>query len=84
MWWLCQWVLLSLSLPPRAGSYAEVCKTTLRLTNPSDKRVLFKVKTTAPKSYCVRPNSGIIAQGGTQEVDGEGKACVCLSYCACV
>ena len=51
------------------GSYTEVCKTTLRLTNPSDKRVLFKVKTTAPKSYCVRPNSGIISQGGTQEVD---------------
>ena len=75
---------LSLSLSP-TGSYAEVCKTTLRLSNPSDKRVLFKVKTTAPKSYCVRPNSGIIAQGATQEVDGEGKrGCVlrvvCWSY----
>lgn len=31
-----------------------------RLTNVSDKRVVFKIKTTAPKKYCVRPNSGIL------------------------
>ena len=67
VWFSCHFGALMLC----AGSYAEVCKTTLRLTNPSDKRVLFKVKTTAPKSYCVRPNSGIIAEGATQEVDGE-------------
>jgi hypothetical protein len=51
------------------GPYSEVNKTTLKLANPTDQRVLFKVKTTAPKSYCVRPNSGIIAGGETQEVD---------------
>lgn len=32
----------------------------MKLTNPSDKRVMFKIKTTAPKKYCVRPNSGIL------------------------
>lgn len=32
----------------------------LRLTNPSQKSVFFKVKTTAPRFYCVRPNSGVI------------------------
>lgn len=32
----------------------------IRLTNVSDKRVVFKIKTTAPKKYCVRPNSGIL------------------------
>lgn len=32
----------------------------LKLTNPSDSRVCFKVKTTAPKRYCVRPNNGIV------------------------
>lgn len=32
----------------------------LRLTNISDKKVLFKIKTTAPKKYCVRPNSGLL------------------------
>lgn len=30
------------------------------MTNPSEKRVCFKIKTTAPKRYCVRPNSGMI------------------------
>lgn len=32
----------------------------IRLTNVSDRRVLFKIKTTAPKKYCVRPNAGIL------------------------
>lgn len=32
----------------------------MKLTNPSDKKVLFKIKTTAPKKYCVRPNSGVL------------------------
>ncbi|KAJ3331011.1 phosphatidylinositol-binding protein scs2 [Blyttiomyces sp. JEL0837] len=30
--------------------------------------IAFKVKTTAPKQYCVRPNSGRIAPGGATEV----------------
>ncbi|WAR13334.1 VP33-like protein [Mya arenaria] len=42
------------------GPFTEVVTADLRLTNPSDKRVCFKVKTTAPKRYCVRPNSGVI------------------------
>ncbi|XP_014215894.1 vesicle-associated membrane protein-associated protein B isoform X2 [Copidosoma floridanum] len=33
----------------------------MKLTNPtSNQKVYFKIKTTAPKRYCVRPNSGII------------------------
>lgn len=32
----------------------------MRLTNVTDKRVLFKIKTTVPKKYCVRPNSGVL------------------------
>lgn len=32
----------------------------VRLTNVSNKKVLFKIKTTAPKKYCVRPNSGML------------------------
>lgn len=35
----------------------------MNLTNPSDKQVLFKIKTTAPKKYCVRPNSGLLKPG---------------------
>ncbi|KAL9429985.1 hypothetical protein AB3S75_025380 [Citrus x aurantiifolia] len=32
----------------------------MQLTNKTDKFVAFKVKTTNPKKYCVRPNTGII------------------------
>ncbi|EON68855.1 hypothetical protein W97_08113 [Coniosporium apollinis CBS 100218] len=40
----------------------------LRLKNPNSDPVAFKVKTTAPKQYCVRPNSGRIEPGGDVEV----------------
>ncbi|TID13630.1 MSP domain-containing protein [Venturia nashicola] len=40
----------------------------LRLRNPHSDPVGFKVKTTAPKQYCVRPNSGRIDPGGEVEV----------------
>ncbi|KAH8730113.1 PapD-like protein [Phaeosphaeriaceae sp. PMI808] len=45
----------------------EVSKT-LRLKNPHSDPVAFKVKTTAPKQYCVRPNSGRIEPGKDVEV----------------
>eukprot|EP00249_Psilotum_nudum_P004295 c17825_g1_i1 orf=295-1020(+) len=32
----------------------------LRLVNSTDNYVAFKVKTTSPKKYCVRPNTGIV------------------------
>ncbi|KAJ8666948.1 hypothetical protein QAD02_008610 [Eretmocerus hayati] len=33
----------------------------MKLTNPTNhQKVYFKIKTTAPKRYCVRPNSGLI------------------------
>ncbi|WPH01112.1 VAMP-associated protein [Acrodontium crateriforme] len=40
----------------------------LRLSNPNSDPVAFKVKTTAPKQYCVRPNSGRIDPGSSVEV----------------
>ncbi|KAH7094711.1 PapD-like protein [Paraphoma chrysanthemicola] len=45
----------------------EVSKT-LHLKNPHSDPVAFKVKTTAPKQYCVRPNSGRIEPGKEVEV----------------
>ncbi|XP_015233285.1 PREDICTED: vesicle-associated membrane protein-associated protein B/C isoform X2 [Cyprinodon variegatus] len=45
------------------GPFKDVVTATLKLTNPSDRNVCFKVKTTAPRRYCVRPNSGIIDAG---------------------
>lgn len=38
------------------------------LKNPTDKPILFKIKTTAPKRYCVRPNSGILEPNNYLEV----------------
>ncbi|XWS53680.1 hypothetical protein CRYUN_Cryun10bG0021300 [Craigia yunnanensis] len=32
----------------------------IQLTNKTDQYVAFKVKTTSPKKYCVRPNTGIV------------------------
>ncbi|KAK4104531.1 VAMP-associated protein [Parathielavia hyrcaniae] len=40
----------------------------LKLKNPNTAPVAFKVKTTAPKQYCVRPNSGRIEPGHEVEV----------------
>uniref|UniRef100_A0A914WVV2 Major sperm protein n=1 Tax=Plectus sambesii TaxID=2011161 RepID=A0A914WVV2_9BILA len=50
------------------GPFTDVVTSYLKLTNPSDKQVCFKVKTTAPKQYCVRPNSGLIPPGGNVSV----------------
>ncbi|KAK4798271.1 hypothetical protein SAY86_030597 [Trapa natans] len=37
----------------------------MQLTNKTDKYVGFKVKTTNPKKYCVRPNTSVISPGET-------------------
>ncbi|KAJ8277562.1 hypothetical protein GJAV_G00076650 [Gymnothorax javanicus] len=50
------------------GPFTDVVTTNLKLKNPSDRKVCFKVKTTAPRRYCVRPNSGIIDAGATVTV----------------
>jgi len=40
----------------------------LKLTNASNGHVAFKVKTTAPKAYLVRPSSGVLKPSESQEV----------------
>jgi len=50
------------------GPFTEVVTSQLKLSNPSDRQVSFKVKTTAPKQYCVRPNSGLIPPKGVVNV----------------
>lgn len=50
------------------GSFTKVVTANLKLTNPTEKNVCFKVKTTAPKRYCVRPNSGFVEAHGVVEV----------------
>ncbi|XP_027360195.1 vesicle-associated protein 1-2-like isoform X3 [Abrus precatorius] len=41
---------------------------TLQLSNKTDSYVAFKVKTTNPKKYCVRPNTGIVSPRSTCDV----------------
>ncbi|KAI3689676.1 hypothetical protein L2E82_47641 [Cichorium intybus] len=42
--------------------------SSLQLTNKTDNHVGFKVKTTNPKKYCVRPNTGVVLPKSTCEV----------------
>ncbi|KAJ8510801.1 hypothetical protein OPV22_001235 [Ensete ventricosum] len=54
--------------PPELKFHFELKKQiscSLQLTNRSDDHVAFKVKTTSPKKYCVRPSAGIILPRST-------------------
>jgi hypothetical protein len=46
----------------------QVVRRTLTVTNHNPQPIAFKVKTTAPKLYCVRPNSGVIEPGDSVDV----------------
>lgn len=55
---------ISFTRPFSEGSTREI----LTLNNDSSNIVAFKVKTTAPKLYCVRPNAGFIRPGQYRDV----------------
>jgi hypothetical protein len=40
-----------------------------KIINPHDEPLAFKIKTTSPKHYCVRPNVGLIGPRSEQEVE---------------
>ncbi|CAN4125866.1 unnamed protein product [Withania somnifera] len=40
----------------------------LQLSNKTDQYIAFKVKTTNPKKYCVRPNAGVVLPGSSCNV----------------
>uniref|UniRef100_A0A0N4ZNC5 Major sperm protein n=1 Tax=Parastrongyloides trichosuri TaxID=131310 RepID=A0A0N4ZNC5_PARTI len=50
------------------GPFTEVSTVYLTLHNPTEHYIAFKVKTTAPNYYCVRPNSGLINPNTSKEV----------------
>ncbi|KAG0050091.1 phosphatidylinositol-binding protein scs2 [Gryganskiella cystojenkinii] len=52
----------------------EPIKETLLIRNPTQLPIAFKVKTTAPKQYCVRPNSGRIEPNAELEVQVQMQA----------
>ncbi|KAG5457011.1 MAG: hypothetical protein BJ554DRAFT_3090, partial [Olpidium bornovanus] len=54
------------------GPLTRLVSEYLHVTNRHpDQSVAFKVKTTAPKQYCVRPNSGKIKPGETVQIQDE-------------
>ena len=52
------------------GPFDEVVTSDLHLRNPTKNTVLFMIKTTAPKQYCVRPNCGILEPSSSQTISG--------------
>jgi hypothetical protein len=50
------------------GPFTSPVSSAMKLSNPSDRRVCFKIKTTAPKRYCVKPNSGVIDPRQTVQI----------------
>jgi hypothetical protein len=52
------------------GPFNVVSITTLKLSNSGNERLAYKIKTTAPKRYCVKPNSGFLDAHGTANIQG--------------
>ena len=50
------------------GPFNSTISTTLKVTNITNRKVFFKIKTTAPRSYCVRPNNGLVEPNDTGTV----------------
>ncbi|KAF7365145.1 MSP domain-containing protein [Mycena venus] len=64
---------MSVSLAPSSAlgfnrPLTTLVKRSLTITNHNAQPVAFKVKTTAPKLYCVRPNSGRVEPGQSIDV----------------
>ncbi|CAB9521729.1 Vesicle-associated membrane protein-associated protein B [Seminavis robusta] len=51
-----------------ASEETAKCTMTLRHPGSTDEYIAFKVKTTQPRRYLVRPNQGLIAPGATEKV----------------
>lgn len=51
-----------------AGPFTSAVSSVMKLTNPSEHKICFKIKTTAPKRYCVKPNSGVIDPKETVQI----------------
>ncbi|VDK69565.1 unnamed protein product, partial [Cylicostephanus goldi] len=48
--------------------FTDIVNAHLQLKNPTERPVCFKVKTTAPKQYCVRPNSGVLPPSSSKTI----------------
>ncbi|CAF0725568.1 unnamed protein product [Brachionus calyciflorus] len=51
------------------GPFDDYVTVSLWIKNPTEKRIAFKIKTTAPKRYCVKPNSGVLDSQQSMKVN---------------
>jgi hypothetical protein len=51
------------------GPFHQAVSSVMTFTNPSDRKVCFKIKTTAPDKYCVKPKNGVIEPKQTIEIE---------------
>ena len=54
---------------PSSNEGSTRCVMTIRHPGKTNEHLAFKVKTTQPRRYLVRPNQGIIAPGGTETIN---------------
>lgn len=59
---------------PVSGPLTQLVTEKLLIHNDNDAPLAFKVKTTAPRQYCVRPNAGLIEAQSHQEVKSKSRA----------
>lgn len=50
------------------GPFTQPVTSHMSLKNPTEKKIAFKIKTTAPKKYCVRPNCGVVDSKSSVEI----------------
>ncbi|XP_057665641.1 vesicle-associated membrane protein-associated protein A-like [Diorhabda carinulata] len=58
------------------GYFSDSITVIMTLINPSAKRIMYKIKTTAPKKYCVRPNCGILNPNEISEISISLQPCM--------
>lgn len=54
---------------PKGGESSNQLKSYLTITNVLNGSLAYKVKTTAPKNYVVKPNQGILDKGQKITID---------------
>ncbi|GAB2276855.1 hypothetical protein Dimus_011567 [Dionaea muscipula] len=73
-----------LDIKPRELTFTvelrKQCTCIAQLGNKTDQYVAFKVKTTSPKRYCVRPNAGVVEPRGKCGFTG-GKCPLAVTKC---
>ena len=52
----------------KTAPFTEQSTEYFTITNGTEETIAFKVKTTAPKFYCVRPNAALVAPGETLQI----------------